>query len=37
MPLYATAPERFKREVQGENGTSENQPPHMHLKFNKVR
>jgi hypothetical protein len=46
MPLYETAPERFKRQVQSENGTSENEPPppppppppsHMNFKFNKVR
>jgi hypothetical protein len=43
MPLYETAPERFKRQIQSENATSENQQPpppppsHMHFKFNKVR
>lgn len=42
MPLHDTAPERFKRQVQNENGTSENQPPpppppssHMNFKFSK--
>jgi hypothetical protein len=42
MPLYERAPERFKRQVQSEGTTSENQPPppppsHMNFKFNKVR
>ncbi|PNF18562.1 hypothetical protein B7P43_G08485 [Cryptotermes secundus] len=42
MPLYETAPERFRRQVQSENETTENQPPlpppppsHMHFKVNK--
>jgi hypothetical protein len=38
MPLHET--ERFKRQIQSENETSDNQPrppPHMHFKFNKVR
>jgi hypothetical protein len=42
MPLYTAVPERFKRQVDSENGTSDHKPPpppppqHMHFKFNKV-
>jgi hypothetical protein len=38
MPLHET--ERFKRQIETQNETSENQqrpPPPMHFKFNKVR
>jgi hypothetical protein len=44
MPLHtATVSERFKRQVQNESGTSDDQPPrppppaHMRFKYNKVQ
>ncbi|KDR17658.1 uncharacterized protein LOC110831545 [Zootermopsis nevadensis] len=40
MPLHIAVPERFKRQVQSENGTSDNQKlpspsTNMHFRFNK--